>query len=174
MQISTVFALATALVATCSGASLPRFGNIVELAASVPDLSTLVTAVKAAGLVDTLEEPGPFTVFAPTNEAFAALPEGVLAKLLKPENKAELVRILTYHVAAGKVFAGQLRNDEGVTMVEGANITIFKKSNEDISIKDGQLRGGLAHITTSDNLASNGIVHIIDKVLIPPTAPPGS
>merc|ERR1712054_412171 len=96
--------------------------NIVELAQSVDDLSTLVTAVVAADLADTLSSPGPFTVFAPTNEAFAALPAGTLDSLLKPENKAQLVKVLTYHVAAGDVHAKDLVNGEKITTVEGDKV----------------------------------------------------
>jgi uncharacterized surface protein with fasciclin (FAS1) repeats len=171
MQISKVFALATALVATCSAASVKFAPNIVELAASVPELSTLVTAVKAAGLVETLESEGPFTVFAPTNEAFEALPEGVLAKLLEPENKAELVKILTYHVAAAKVLSTQLTNGEKITMVEGSNTTVIL-AFRDVFIEDGQR--GRAQVIKADVEASNGVVHIINKVLLPPTDAPSS
>jgi uncharacterized surface protein with fasciclin (FAS1) repeats len=170
MQISTVFALATALVATCSAAP-----NIVELAASVPELSTLVTAVKAAGLVDTLEGAGPFTVFAPTNEAFAALPEGVLANLLKPENKAELVKILTYHVAAGKVLAASITQGELIKTVEGGSLKAFIQEGppKNVFLQDGSNQP-LAFVTQADVLASNGVVHVINKVLLPAPLPPGS
>jgi uncharacterized surface protein with fasciclin (FAS1) repeats len=148
----------------------PPAPNIVELAGTVPDLSTLVTALKAADLVTTLEGAGPFTVFAPTNEAFAALPKGVLANLLKPENKAELVRVLTYHVVAAKVLSTQLSNKEQITTVEGQNVTAFVTrffGKTKISIQDGQ--NGRAQVIKADVEASNGVVHIINEVLLPPT-----
>merc|ERR1719469_1243334 len=115
--------------------------NIVELAQSVPALSTLVTAVVAGDLVDTLTSPGPFTVFAPTNDGFAALPEGTVDTLLKPENKDTLVDILTYHVLGSEVLSTDLKFFQRVKTVDGA-----------------------------DNKASNGVAHIIDGVLLPPAA----
>ena len=130
---------------------------------ATPDLSTLVTALKAADLVDTLSGKGPFTVFAPTNEAFAALPAGVLTNLLKPENKAQLVNILTYHVAAGDVHAKDLHDMEMITTVEGQQVTA-RVSGSDIFINS-------AKVTAADNDASNGVVHIIDAVLMPGSAP---
>merc|ERR1711865_1312388 len=140
-----------------------RGKSIVDLVVATPDLSTLVTALKAADLVDTLSGKGPFTVFAPTNEAFAALPAGVLANLLKPENKAQLVDILTYHVASGDVQSKDLTDMEMIPTVEGKDVqarvlssTIFINS---------------AKVTAADNEASNGVVHIIDSVLMPGSAP---
>jgi len=136
--------------------------NIVELAESVPSLSTLVTAVSAGGLVPTLEGPGPFTVFAPTNDAFAALPAGVLAKLLKPENKKQLDDILTYHVVAGAaVLSKDLTNGEVIKTVEGKSVTA-KVGPAGVFINN-------AKVTAADNKASNGVVHIINAVLLPPT-----
>jgi len=137
--------------------------NIVDLAVANPDLSTLVTALKAADLVDTLSGIGPFTVFAPTNEAFAALPAGVLANLLKPENKAQLVDILTYHVAPGDVHAKDLHDMEMITTVEGKSVTA-RVLGSNIFINS-------AKVTAADNDASNGVVHIIDEVLMPGDAP---
>merc|ERR1719421_54105 len=102
----------------------PPEKTIVQLAAATPDLSTLVTAVKAGGLVDTLSGPGPFTVFAPTNEAFASLPPGVLNHLLEPRNKQELVKVLTYHVISGAIRSNDLRPDQSVRTVEGQNLEI--------------------------------------------------
>jgi len=135
--------------------------NLVQLAQSVPQLSTLVTALGAAGLVQTLSGAGPFTVFAPTNDAFAALPADFLAYLLKPANKAALVQVLTYHVVAGNVSSGQLFNNEQVPTVQGSNITVFKDQ-----------RGGIflnfdARVIAPNNEASNGVAHIIDHVLLP-------
>merc|ERR1719171_1767543 len=155
--------------ATISNAALLRgqqpraTQNIVELASATPDLSTLVSAVKAGDLVDTLSGTGPFTVFAPTNEAFAKLPKATLDFLLKPENKAKLVDILTYHVAAGAVHAADLTNGEKITTVEGKQVEarIFGSKGEYVFINN-------ARVTTADVDASNGVVHIIDKVLIPP------
>merc|ERR1712195_281493 len=122
--------------------------NIVELAESVPTLSTLVTAIKAAGLVDTLEGKGPFTVFAPTNEAFDALPSGVLTHLLRPENKAELAAVLTYHVVAG------------------SDIAVFLKNKE--VIIEGGTQGDYAKVLQANVYeASNGVIHIIDHILLP-------
>ena len=129
--------------------------NIVALAVADPNLSTLVTALKAADLVDALLASGKKTVFAPTNTAFAALPAGVLANLLKPENKAQLVDLLTYHVAAGDVQSKDLTDMEMITTVEGKNVTA-RVSSDGIFINS-------AKVTAADNEASNGVVHIIDS-----------
>merc|ERR1712019_96898 len=133
--------------------------NIVELAQSVDDLSTLVAAVVAGDLVETLSSPGPFTVFAPTNEAFAALPAGTLDTLLKPENKAQLVDILTYHVLPAKVLSTDLKPKQVVKTVEGKEllVTIYK----------GNVYANKAKVVGADNMASNGVAHIIDGVLLP-------
>jgi len=142
--------------------STPTGKNIVQLAAATPDLSTLVDALGAGQLIDTLKGPGPFTVFAPTNEAFAKLPAGTLESLLKPENKAKLVDILTYHVAAGSVHAADLTNREKIATVEGKDVKAHV-TRSGIKIND-------ARVTTADVAASNGVVHIIDTVLMPPAA----
>ena len=134
--------------------------NIVDLAVATPDLSTLVAALKAGGLVDTLSGSFQYTVFAPTNEAFDALPAGVLANLLEPENKAQLVDLLLYHVAAGDVHAKDLVDMEMLTTVEGKSLTV-RISGSDIFINS-------AKVTAADNEASNGVVHIIDTVLTVP------
>ena len=134
--------------------------NIVELAAGAESLSTLVTAVKAAGLVETLSGEGPFTVFAPTNEAFAALPEGTLESLLKPENKAKLVAVLTYHVVGGSVMSTDLKDGMEAKTVQGENIAV------DLSYG---VKVNNAKVSTADVKASNGVVHIIDKVILPPS-----
>jgi len=136
----------------------------VDLAIATPDLSTLVSALKAGGLVATLSGAGPFTVFAPTNEAFSALPAGVLNKLLQPENKAQLVDVLTYHVVAGKVLAKDLTDGEKVKTLEGKDVTV-RLVGTLVFINDAQ-------VTTADVLASNGVVHIINAVLLPPTPDP--
>merc|ERR1719272_910525 len=142
--------------------------NIVELAQSVDDLSTLVAAVVAGDLVDTLSSPGPFTVFAPTNEGFAALGDAV-DMLLKPENKDQLVDILTYHVVAGQVLSTDLKESQEVETVEGKKVKVFKDSKGVRVSPDGE---DFKMVTAADNMASNGVVHIIDGVLIPPTPTP--
>lgn len=134
--------------------------NIVELAVGSESLSTLVAAVKAAGLVETLSGEGPFTVFAPTNEAFAALPEGTLESLLKPENKDKLVAILTYHVVGSKVMSTDLTNGMEAVTVQGEKIKVDLTSGVKINN---------ATVTTADVKASNGVVHIIDTVILPPS-----
>lgn len=135
-------------------------GDIVAVASSNPDFSTLVAAVKAAGLVETLQGAGPFTVFAPTNEAFAALPAGLVDKLLLPENKDTLVKILTYHVVSGKVMAADVKAGD-VASVEGSPITV--------AVADGKVTlNGSANVVATDVMASNGVIHVIDAVILPP------
>merc|ERR1712151_1163291 len=141
--------------------------NIVELAQSVDDLSTLVAAVVAGDLAETLSSPGPFTVFAPTNEAFGALPEGTLDTLLKPENKDQLVDILTYHVLPAQVLSTALKYFQRVPTVEGKNLHIYKNHRGVFVPPDGK---DFKTVTAADNEASNGVVHIIDGVLLPPSA----
>jgi uncharacterized surface protein with fasciclin (FAS1) repeats len=136
--------------------------NIVQVAAGNNSFKTLVKAVKAAGLVDTLSSKGPFTVFAPTDAAFAALPKGVLDKLLRPENKAQLVKLLTYHVIPESASAAQLSNATQIKTVEGQELTIVAKP-------EGVMVSG-AKVLIADVPASNGIIHAIDKVLLPPEA----
>merc|ERR1712178_641356 len=142
--------------------------NIVKLAESVKDLSTLVAAVVAGDLADTLSSTGPFTVFAPTNEAFAALPAGTLAKLMKPESKKELVDILTYHVLPEKVLSTDLQASQTVKTVEGKFLQVTRSG---LHVRVGASLKDLKNVVKADNLASNGVVHIIDGVLIPPTTP---
>jgi uncharacterized surface protein with fasciclin (FAS1) repeats len=143
------------------GAVAPK-QNIVEVAASNTSFTTLVKAVKAAGLVETLSGKGPFTVFAPTDAAFAALPKGTLEKLLRPENKAQLVKILTYHVVPESASAAQLGNAAAIKTVEGQALMIVAKP-------DGVTISG-AKVLIADVPASNGLIHAIDKVLLPPEA----
>ena len=133
--------------------------TIVEIAASNPEFSTLVTAVKAAGLVETLSSKGPFTVFAPTNKAFAALPEGTLAKLLKPENRNLLRKVLTYHVVPGDLMAKDLRSGR-VATVEGNSVAV--------RVRRGRIRINKSHVIKADVDAKNGVIHVIDRVLLPP------
>jgi len=132
--------------------------DIVAIASGNEDFSTLVAAVAAAGLVETLQGEGPFTVFAPTNAAFAALPAGLVDKLLLPENKDLLVKILTYHVVSGTVLAADVTAGD-VPTVEGQNITI----TTDMGVK---VNG--ATVTATDIIASNGVIHVIDAVILPP------
>ena len=135
--------------------------DIVDLAAGNDNLKTLVAAVKAGGLVDVLKSDGPFTVFAPTDQAFAALPEGTLESLLKPENKDQLASILKYHVVAGKVKSSDLSNGQKAATVQGEKVGF--------SIKNGKVKIDDAQVVMADVEAKNGIVHVIDKVILPPS-----
>ena len=135
--------------------------NIVGLAVGNENLSTLVAAVKAAGLVETLSGNGPFTVFAPTNEAFAALPAGTVENLLKPENKDQLIAVLTYHVVSAEAYAKNLSNGQKIKTVEGKDVKVKINSNG-VMIND-------AKVVAADVKASNGVVHVIDQVLLPPS-----
>lgn len=135
--------------------------NIVAIAQDTPDLSTLVEAVGAAGLVETLEEPGPYTVFAPTNQAFEAL-GGTLDELLEPQNKAELAEVLTYHVVPGELTSAELSDGQMLKTVQGDAL--------EVRIADGEVTVNGAKVVTPDVGASNGVVHVIDEVLIPPQA----
>ena len=156
---------------TVGGAAMFPTKNIVENAVNSPIHKTLVAAVKAAGLVDTLEGPGPFTVFAPTDDAFAKLPAGTVDTLVKPENKATLTKILTYHVVAGKITTKDLKawikKGKGTytaKTVEGGSLT-FTEDMGKIKITDE--KGGSAYITTADVYQSNGMIQVIDSVLMP-------
>merc|ERR1711953_294092 len=153
---------------TTTTTTAPAQPNIVELAESVKDLSTLVAAVVAGDLADTLSSPGPFTVFAPTNEAFAALPAGTLTKLMKPENKKELVDILTYHVLPEEVQSKQLKPFQAVKTVEGKLLHVQEWGGK-VRVGPSLLSKDLKNVIKADNKASNGVVHIIDGVLLPPS-----
>jgi len=133
--------------------------TVVDIAISSPDHTTLVAAVTAAGLVDVLSSDGPFTVFAPTNAAFAALPEGTVANLLLPENKEMLASILTYHVVAGNVMAADLSDGQKVTTVNGQELTV--------TIVDGNVMINGARVVAADLVGSNGVIHVIDAVVLP-------
>jgi len=153
------------------GAPMYPSKNIIENAVNSKDHKTLVAAVKAAGLVETLQGAGPFTVLAPTDEAFAKLPKGTVENLVKPENKAMLTKILTYHVLAGKYNAKQIwaavKAGNGKSMmktVEGENLTFWTKG-KDLYIKDS--KGNNAKVTIADVNQSNGVIHVIDTVLMP-------
>jgi uncharacterized surface protein with fasciclin (FAS1) repeats len=132
--------------------------NIVEVATSAGNFKTLVAAISAAGLAETLSGPGPFTVFAPTDEAFAKLPAGTVEDLLKPENKAKLVAILTYHVLPGKVVAANVKTSSPKT-VNGKELEII--------VKGGKVTVGGANVIATDVAASNGVIHAIDAVVLP-------
>ncbi len=139
--------------------------DIVDVAVSAGSFETLIAAVKAAGLVEVLQSDGPFTVFAPTDDAFKALPEGTVAELLKPENKDKLVAILTYHVVPGKVMAADVVKLSSAKTVEGTSVTI--KTSEKSVMVDG------ANVIKTDIPASNGVIHVIDAVIIPSDEPAG-
>jgi uncharacterized surface protein with fasciclin (FAS1) repeats len=154
------------------GAAMYPTKNIVENAVNSKDHTTLVAAVKAAGLVDTLSGPGPFTVFAPTNAAFAKLPAGTVDMLVKPENKAKLTTILTYHVVPGKMSAAMLAKNAAMhggkamlTTVQGEKLTVTKGPGGSWWVVDA--KGGKAKITIADVNQSNGVIHVIDSVLMP-------
>jgi len=153
------------------GAAMYPSKTIVDNAIHSKDHTTLVAAVKAAGLVDTLQGPGPFTVFAPTNAAFAKLPAGTVETLVKPENKAMLTKILTYHVVSGRMSAADLEANAKahggkamLTTVEGESLTVSKQGTGWI-VTDAQ--GGSAKITIADVNQSNGVIHVVDTVLMP-------
>ena len=153
------------------GAAMYPSKNIIQNAVNSKDHTTLVAAVKAAGLVDTLQSPGPFTVFAPTNDAFAKLPAGTVDTLLKPENKKTLTNVLTYHVVPGRLsakdLADKIRAGNGKAMlktVEGADLTFAEKDGK-LWIWDA--KGGSAQVTIRNVNQSNGVIHVIDTVLLP-------
>jgi transforming growth factor-beta-induced protein len=133
--------------------------DIVDTAVGADAFSTLVAAVKAAGLVETLKGDGPFTVFAPTNEAFAKLPEGTVESLLKPENKDKLVAVLTYHVVPGKVMAADVVKLKNAKTVQGGEV--------DIVVADGKVKVDNANVVKTDIECSNGVIHVIDAVILP-------
>ena len=169
LAIVPVYAEMTVMV---GGAPMYPSKNIVENAVNSKDHTTLVAAVKAAGLVDTLEGAGPFTVFAPTNEAFAALPKGTVATLLKPENKDKLTAVLTYHVLPGRLtatdIAGKIDAMGGkltLKTVQGEDLTFRRSGPMHLTVTDA--KGDVASITIADVLQSNGVIHVINKVLIP-------
>lgn len=155
---TTPSAAASAPAASEMAEAPAETGTIVDVAAANPDFSTLVAAVQAAGLGDTLKGEGPFTVFAPTNAAFEALPAGVLDALLLPENKETLTKILTYHAVAGNVMAADVTAGD-VATVEGQNITLAT---------DGGVTVNGAKVIQADVVGSNGVIHVIDAVLLPP------
>lgn len=183
IKLATAIALATAMSATAmaggnktnnpmvGGAAMYAAKDIVDNAVNSKDHTTLVAAVKAAGLVDTLKSPGPFTVFAPTNEAFAALPAGTVDTLLKPENKATLSAVLTYHVVAGKLdaktLAQQVKDGGGkasLTTVQGGTLTV---TSDDGQLLVTDAKGDVAKVSIGNVFQSNGVIHVVDSVLLP-------
>lgn len=156
IALSALFAFSANTYAM--GFSASQTKNIVQVASSDPQFSTLVTAIKTAGLVSTLSGKGPFTVFAPTNEAFAKLPKGTLEKLLK--NPKELAKILTYHVVSGNIMSKDIKTGP-VKSVEGQYLNIL--------VADGSVTVNGAKVTKADIKSSNGVIHVIDKVLLPPS-----
>jgi uncharacterized surface protein with fasciclin (FAS1) repeats len=183
--VSVAVALMTPVLAFAAGE--PMVGgqamymskDIVDNAVSSADHTTLVAAVKAAGLVDTLKSKGPFTVFAPTNSAFSALPAGTVDTLLKPENKPALARVLTYHVVPGKLDAAALEKAikagyGSATLKTASGGTLWAMMNGDRNIVLKDTRGSVASISTYDVYQSNGVIHVIDRVLLPGAAMSGA
>ena len=166
-MIKTYLLLVCALTSAAAlNSTTHKNKNIVELAVATPDLSTLVTALKAAKLTGALSGKGPFTVFAPTNEAFAKLPAATLKHLLEPANIKELQSVLEYHVIAGAaVFAKDLKPDQSVKTLDGLDVNITRTMPAGVRVN------GVATVTTADVAATNGVVHVIDAVLIPPKPP---
>lgn len=177
LMAAVLFAAAASLFARTNnpvvgGHAMYPTKNIIENAVNSADHTTLVAAVKAAGLVETLEGPGPFTVFAPTNEAFSKLPAGTVETLLKPENKGALIKVLTYHVVAGKLSAADLRkrirDGHGVAelvTLEGGKLWVTSPNGHDLMLKDE--KGGTAMVTIPNVFQSNGVIHVIDTVVMP-------
>ena len=177
-KTSLLAALVIACAATPSfaqvmvgGAPMVATKDIIDNAVNSKDHTTLVAAVKAAGLVDTLKSAGPFTVFAPTNAAFAALPAGTVDTLLKPENKGTLTKILTYHVVPGKLDAAALKaqimagNGKAMLKTAAGGMLTATASGNTITITDE--KGGMSKVTIADVIQSNGVIHVVDKVLLP-------
>ena len=161
-----------AKVVMVGGAAMYPTKNIIENAVNSKDHTTLVAAVKAAGLVETLQSAGPFTVFAPTNEAFNKLPAGTVETLVKPENKANLTKILTYHVVAGRMTSKDLmkaikagKGTATLKTVSGGTLTAMMKGPKTIELKDE--KGGVSTVTIADVMQSNGVIHVVNTVLMP-------
>ncbi|WP_410471187.1 fasciclin domain-containing protein [Hymenobacter sp. IS2118] len=168
---TTVSAQKMAKTVMVGGAAMYPTKNIVENAVNSKDHTTLVAAVKAAGLVETLQSAGPFTVFAPTNDAFGKLPAGTVETLVKPESKETLTKILTYHVVAGRMTAADLmkaikagKGTATLKTVSGGTLTA-KMKGKGIELKDE--KGGMSMVTIADVMQSNGVIHVVDTVLLP-------
>jgi uncharacterized surface protein with fasciclin (FAS1) repeats len=169
---TTSYAASEPMTVAVGGQAMYPTKTIVGNAVNSADHTTLVAAVKAAGLVATLNGPGPFTVFAPTNEAFTVLPAGTVDTLLKPENKPMLTKVLTYHVVAGDYDSTKLRSmilagggKATLKTVEGGSLTFMMNGSSNIMVRDD--KGDVADITISDVKQSNGVIHVVDKVLLP-------
>jgi uncharacterized surface protein with fasciclin (FAS1) repeats len=172
MGLAAMSALAGMNNPVVGGKEMYPTKNIIENAVNSSDHTTLVTAVKAAGLVETLEGTGPFTVFAPTNEAFNKLPAGTVDTLLKPENKATLTKVLTYHVVSGRLSSHDLmkkiKDGNGtaeLTTVEGGKLWVMLHDGKHLELKDE--KGGIAMVTIANVFQSNGVIHVIDSVVMP-------
>lgn len=160
LKTTLIAAILAPMIGACAAQAETASKDIVDTAAAAGDFNTLLAAATAAGLVETLKGDGPLTVFAPTDAAFAALPAGTVDNLLKPENKAQLVKVLTYHVVAGKAEAKDVVGMDMVKSVEGSDI--------DITAEGGKVMVNDANVVTADIAASNGVIHVIDKVILPP------
>jgi uncharacterized surface protein with fasciclin (FAS1) repeats len=172
MGLAAMSALAGMNNPVVGGKEMYPTKNIIENAVNSADHTTLVAAVKAAGLVETLQGTGPFTVFAPTNEAFNKLPAGTVDTLLKPENKATLTKVLTYHVVAGRLSSHDLmkkiKDGNGtaeLTTVEGGKLWVMLHDGKHLELKDE--KGGTALVTIANVFQSNGVIHVIDSVVMP-------
>lgn len=172
LAVSLPAGAATEATVMVGGQQMFPSKDIVDNAVNSADHTTLVAAVKAAGLVDALKGKGPLTVFAPTNEAFAALPAGTVDTLLKPENKATLTKVLTYHVVAGDYTGAKLKSlimkghgNATLKTLAGGELTFMMNGPDNIIVRDA--KGGFADITISDVHQSNGVIHVVDKVLMP-------
>ena len=159
LAFATVAAVVVTVAASGTTAVRAETRDVVDTAIAAGSFKTLAKALDAAGLVTTLKGAGPFTVFAPTDEAFAKLPDGTLETLLKPENKEKLRRILTYHVVAGKVMASDVVKLQSARAVSGDTITV--------KVEDGVVHVDNATVTSADVIASNGVIHVIDSVILP-------
>lgn len=155
------FGLLVSGVSFAGGHSTPQAKDIVDTAVAADDFNTLVAAVQAAGLVDALKGEGPLTVFAPTDAAFAALPEGTVENLLKPENVEQLKGILLYHVVSGKIMAGDIGSGASPATLQGATIEVVG-SDAGVTVNG-------ANVVSADIVASNGVIHVIDAVILPPS-----
>lgn len=160
IMLATIATFGFASGAMAGGHEAAGPGDIVDVAAGAGSFNTLVAAVQAADLVDALKGDGPLTVFAPTDEAFAALPEGTVENLLKPENKEQLAGILLYHVVSGKVMSGDLSGTVSAATLQGSTVEIIASENG-VSVNG-------ANVVSADVAASNGVIHVIDAVILPP------
>lgn len=156
---TALVALSGAAIAGDHGGKKAQTGDIVDVTVSAGQFNTLAAALEAAGLIDTLKSDGPFTVFAPTDAAFAKLPDGTVENLLKPENKDQLIAVLTYHVVPGNVMAADVVKLSNATTVNGSNVAI--------SVEEGTVRIDNATVVKTDINASNGVIHVIDSVILP-------